>query len=84
MNFWGFFRRRAPEPATAPVARRRLKVLLAHERAAPNEPNLVSALREDILGVISRHVRITPERVRVTMNKRKSVSLLKIDIELPA
>ena len=32
MNFFGLFKRSDPLPATAPVARERLQVLLAHER----------------------------------------------------
>ena len=35
MNFFGLFKRSDPLPATAPVARERLKVLLAHERGSP-------------------------------------------------
>ena len=35
MNFFGLFKRSDPLPATAPVARERLQVLLAHERGSP-------------------------------------------------
>lgn len=82
MNLFGLLRRR---DGTAPVARERLQVLLAHERAAKKSgADLLAALREDILAAIGRHVPIGPQNVRVKMNRRKSVSLLEIDVELPA
>ena len=40
---------------TAPVARDRLKVLLAHERAFLGKPDLIAVLREEILAVIGEH-----------------------------
>ena len=81
MNLFGLLKRRG---GTAPVARERLQVLLAHERAAKSGANLLAALREDILAVIGKHVPVGPENVRVKMNRRKAVSLLEIDVELPA
>ncbi len=81
MNLFGLLKRRG---GTASVARERLQVLLAHERTAKSGANLLAALREDILAVIGKHVPIGPENVRVKMNRRKAVSLLEIDVELPA
>jgi cell division topological specificity factor len=81
MNLFGLLRRRG---GTAPVARERLQVLLAHERSARSGAGLLAALREDILAVIGKHVPIGPENVRVKMSRRKAVSLLEIDVELPA
>ncbi len=81
MNLFGLLRRRS---GTAPVARERLQVLLAHERAARSGTDLLAVLREDILAVIGRHVAVGPNNVRVKINRRKAVSLLEIDVELPA
>ena len=39
MNFFGLFKRSDPLPGTAPVARERLQVLLAHERGTPRNSN---------------------------------------------
>ncbi|MDP9137691.1 MAG: cell division topological specificity factor MinE [Pseudomonadota bacterium] len=81
MNLFGLLKRRA---GTAPVARERLQVLLAHERSARRGADLLTALRADILAVIGKHVAVGPDNVRVKMNRRKAVSLLEIDVELPA
>ena len=68
---------------SAPVARERLQLLLAHERDATNQPDLVAVLREEILGVIAKRLRLERHKVLVTMNRGESVSTLEIDLEFP-
>lgn len=70
-------------PTTAPVARERLQILLAHERNALSQSNLVAILREEVLAVIAKHVPIDPEKVQVKMESREAVSTLEIDIQVP-
>jgi cell division topological specificity factor len=70
-------------PASAPVARERLQILLAHERSLRGQPDLLGILREEILAVVSRHVTLDPEKVVVRMDRGDSVSTLEVDIELP-
>lgn len=80
MNLLNFLRRRT---ASAPVARERLQILLAHERGLRNQPDLLNILREEILAVVSRHVVLEPEKVIVRMDRGESVSTLEVDIEIP-
>jgi cell division topological specificity factor len=68
---------------SAPVARERLQILLAHEREARNHPDLLGALRDEILAVISRHVAFDPDKVQITIDRGKTVSTLAVDIEIP-
>lgn len=68
---------------SAPVARERLQILLAHERGVIGQPDLVGILREEILAVVSRHVTLDPDKVMVKMDRGQSVSTLEVDIELP-
>jgi cell division topological specificity factor len=68
---------------SAPVARERLQILLAHERGVLGQPDLVGILREEILAVVSRHVTLDPDKVIVKMDRGDSVSTLEVDIELP-
>ena len=68
---------------SAPIARERLQILLAHERMASNHSDLLGILREEILAVIGRHVSLEPDRVRIEMDRGKSVSTLAVDIEIP-
>jgi cell division topological specificity factor len=70
-------------PASAPVARERLQILLAHERGSRGQPDLLMQLREEILAVVSRHVTLDPDKVIVRMERGKDISTLEVDIELP-
>ena len=70
-------------PSSAPVARERLQILLAHERGARGQPDLLMSLREEILAVVSRHMTIDPDKVQVRMDRGKNVSTLEVDIEVP-
>jgi cell division topological specificity factor len=80
MNLLQFIRRRT---GSAPVARERLQILLAHERGLRRQPDLLGILRDDILTVVSRHIALDPEKVVVRMDRGESVSTLEVDIELP-
>ena len=82
MSIFSLFQRRAPT-TSAPAARERLQVLLAHERAQIGQSDLVSVLREEILAVIAKHVEIDRDKVKVTMDRGNAVSTLEVDIELP-
>jgi cell division topological specificity factor len=79
-----FVSRPAPPPATAPIARERLQILLAHERGMRGQqPDLLMLLREEILAAVSRHVTLDPDKVIVRMERGKNVSTLEVDVELP-
>jgi cell division topological specificity factor len=69
---------------TAPIARERLQILLAHERGSRGQPDLLMQLREEILQVVSRHVTLDPDKVIVRMDRGKTVSTLEVDIEVPS
>jgi len=68
---------------SAPVARDRLKILLAYERTFQGQPDLIGILREEIMAVICRHVTVAPDKVHVRMDRGQKVSTLAIDIEIP-
>jgi len=80
MDLRRLFRSRA---ASAPVARERLQILLAHERGLRGQPDLLALLRSEILAVVSRHVVLDPDKVIVRMERGKTVSTLEVDIEVP-
>jgi cell division topological specificity factor len=78
------FASRPPAPASAPIARERLQILLAHERGMRGpQLDLLMLLREAILAAVSRHVALDPDKVMVRMERGKNVSTLEVDIELP-
>ena len=80
-NVLAFFRRRG----SAPVARERLQLLLAHERATlGGRSDLVAILREEIMAVIAKHVTVERDKIQVRMDRGGSVSTLEVDIEIRA
>ncbi|MFL6797814.1 MAG: cell division topological specificity factor MinE [Xanthobacteraceae bacterium] len=79
MNLLNLFRR----SGSAPVARERLQILLSYERATRGQPDLVGILREEILSVLAKHVKVDPEHVHIRVDRGASVSTLEIDIEVP-
>jgi cell division topological specificity factor len=78
MSIFNLFRK----PQSAPMARERLQVLLAHERASQGS-DLVAILREEILAVIAKHVQVDADKVRVKVDRDEHVSILEIDVEIP-
>jgi cell division topological specificity factor len=84
MSMFRLFASRPPAPATAPVARERLQILLAHERGMRGQqPDLLLLLREEILAAVARHVTLDPDKVIVRLERGKDVSTLEVDVELP-
>ena len=79
MNVFSLFSRRS----SAPVARDRLQILLAHERTMVGGSDLVALLREEILAVIKKHVQVDSDKVQVKMDRGAAMSTLEVDIEIP-
>ncbi|WP_206454828.1 cell division topological specificity factor MinE [Aurantimonas marina] len=79
MSLFSFFSKQT----SAPMARERLQVLLAHERASVGHSDLVAQLREEILAVIAKHVQLDGDMVSVKMDRGEQVSTLEVDIEIP-
>jgi cell division topological specificity factor len=70
---------------TATLAKERLQIILAHERAGRNagQPDYLPALQRDLVAVISKYVRIRPEDIRVNLEKQDNFDVLEVKIELP-
>jgi cell division topological specificity factor len=79
MSMFNLFRRQS----SAPIARERLQILLAHERSVRGQSDLLAVLREEILAVIEKHFPIERENVQIKMDRGDAVSILEIDVEIP-
>jgi cell division topological specificity factor len=69
---------------TAPIARERLKMVLAHERVGNTHSQLVAVLQEEILAVIAKHMQIDRDKVNVKLDRGDDINTLEIDIEMPS
>ena len=72
-----------PERRTsAVIARERLKIVLAHERASREAPDFLPVLQKELLDVVGRYVEIRTDMIRVNLGKSGDTSLLEINVEL--
>lgn len=69
---------------SAAVAKDRLKIVLAHERASRDAPDFLPALQKELLEVVGRYVEIRDEMLRVNVGRSGDTSLLEINVEIAA
>lgn len=82
MDWLKFFRN---EPkATASVAKERLKVVVAHQRAGRGSgPMYLPRLREEILEVVRRYVQVPDNAVKIDVQREAGLEVLEMNITLP-
>jgi len=70
---------------TASVAKERLQIILAHERAGRNvaEPDYLPQLQRELLEVIRKYVKIDAKDIKVHMDRQDDLEVLELKIELP-
>ena len=71
-----------PRPKSAAIAKERLKIVLAHERAGSHAPDFLPRLQKELIDVVGRYVEIHDDMIRVTLGKSGETSLLEINIEI--
>jgi cell division topological specificity factor len=69
------------EPHSANQAKERLKLVLIHDRT-DLPPGILDTLKDELIAVISRHIDIDPNAVRIEMNQDGREQRLIADIPL--
>ena len=71
--------------ATASVAKERLQIILAHERAGrgASRPDYLPALQRELVAVITKYVSIQPDDIKVHLERQDNLEVLEVKIELP-
>ena len=72
----------SPHRHSAAIAKERLKIVLAHERAGSHAPDFLPRLQRDLIDVVGRYVEIREDMIRVNLGKSGETSLLEINIEI--
>ncbi|MHB0888327.1 cell division topological specificity factor MinE [Acidithiobacillus sp.] len=67
---------------TASVAKERLQLILAHERAA-DAPDFLPALQAELLAVIAKYIPVDQDKIKVTMERRGDYEVLELNILFP-
>jgi len=76
---------RGDEKKTAAIAKERLQIILAHERAGRGggAPDYLPALKEELLAVIGKYIHIDQEMLKVQVEKHGEYDVLELNITLP-
>lgn len=83
MSFLSFFL--GEKKKTASMAKERLQIILAHERAGRNAatPDYLADLQRDLIAVISKYVHVNPDDIKVNLERQDDLEVLEVKIELP-
>lgn len=74
---------RSDKKNSAGVAKERLQILVAHERAERNKPSYLPQLQRDIMEVIRKYVTIDQDAVTVNLEQNATEEILELNIVLP-
>ncbi len=74
---------------TAVVAKERLQIILAHERAVDEfnqeseTPSWLPQLQQELVEVIAKYIKVYKDYLKVNLEKRNNMELLEINVTLP-
>ena len=68
---------------TASIAKERLQILVAHDRATRNQPSYLPQLQQEILEVIRKYVDVDMNAVSVNYEQDETREVLELNIVLP-
>lgn len=81
MGLMDLFRKR--KPASAAVAKERLMILVAQERATRGGPDYLPLLQRELLEVIRKYVQVDSEDVQVRLDHDGDQEVLELNVLLP-
>jgi cell division topological specificity factor len=79
MSLLSFFRKRNP---SASIAKERLQIVLAHERAGRHAPDFLPLLQREVLAVVAKYLDVTDEMIKIHLERVGETSVLEINVEL--
>ena len=82
MSLLDYFRSQRNKPS-ANVAKERLQILVAHERAARDGHDYIPRLQEELLEVVRKYVQVDREAVQVQLDREGDCEILELNITLP-
>ncbi len=82
MSLLDYFRKSKPKSAS--LAKERLQILVAHERASRNQPSYLPKLQQELLAVIKKYVHVDQEDdISVVFEQDEYQETLELNIVLP-
>jgi len=81
MGILDFFKNKPKN--TANVAKERLRIIVAQERAQRARPDYLPTLRREILEVIKKYVNVDPDAVLISVERDGEHEVLELSVALP-
>jgi cell division topological specificity factor len=83
VSLFDFFFPRKTDADSASVAKERLQIVLAHERAGRDGPDFLPRLQKELLAVVAKYVAVKEDMIHVALSKSGTASVLEINVEMP-
>lgn len=77
MNYLGISKK------SAAVAKDRLHIIIAQQRAESSSPDFLPLLRKDILDLIAKYTKVNIDEVKVDLQCKDNNSILELNVVLP-
>ncbi|MFK5951268.1 MAG: cell division topological specificity factor MinE [Methylococcales bacterium] len=81
MSLLDYFR--TNKPSSASVAKERLQILVAHERASRNQPSYLPKLQQELLAVVRKYVNVEQDAISVNFEQDDKQEVLELNIVIP-
>ncbi|BHH82012.1 cell division topological specificity factor MinE [Desulforhopalus sp. 52FAK] len=81
MRFLDYFRSKGKTSAN--TAKDRLQIIVASERMSRNGPDYLPKMKEEILLVIRKYIKVEDGAVKMQMDKEGDCEVLELNIQLP-
>jgi len=82
ISWFNLFKRE--QKTTASLARERLQVIVAHQRAGrANGLDFLPRLQQELLGVIRKYVTVGDDAIRMNVERDGGLEVLELNITLP-
>jgi len=83
MGLLDYFIASSKKKGSASVAKERLQILVAHDRAERDQPSYLPKLQREILDVIRKYVEVDVNSVSVNYEQEGTHEILELNIVLP-
>ncbi len=81
MSLLDYFKK--SKPSTASIAKERLQILVAHERASRNQPAYLPKLKQELLEVIQKYFEVQQDSISVNLEQDSERETLEINVVFP-
>ncbi len=82
MSLLDYFRSKRNK-RSAGLAKERLQILVAHERAARDGLDYLPALQDELLAVIQKYVDVDRDAVQIDLDREGDCEVLELNVTLP-